>query len=136
MRCRPTSCARATGRRGRTPSRQPDMENKTLDLIRESIPDYARDLKLNLGSVLTPEGAPGLSQRQIWAVAVAAAIGARNPAFTRALEVAASEHLDAAHLNAARAAAAIMGMNNIYYRFLHLVEDPEYQTLPARRGPR
>jgi alkyl hydroperoxide reductase subunit D len=29
-------------------------------------------------------------------------------------------------------AAAIMGMNNIYYRFLHLVEDSEYQTLPAR----
>ena len=28
-----------------------------------------------------------------------------------------------AHLNAARAAAAIMGMNNVYYRFLHLVED-------------
>ena len=33
---------------------------------------------------------------------------------------------------AARAAAAIMGMNNIYYRFLHLVEDAEYQTMPAR----
>ena len=108
------------------------MDTPELQQLRESLPDYARDLKLNLGSVLTPEGAPGLSQRQIWAVAVAAAIGARNPAFTRALEVAASEHLDAAHLNAARAAAAIMGMNNIYYRFLHLVEDPEYQTLPAR----
>ena len=25
-----------------------------------------------------------------------------------------------------------MGMNNIYYRFLHLVEDGEYQTMPAR----
>jgi alkyl hydroperoxide reductase subunit D len=35
-------------------------------------------------------------------------------------------------MQAARSAAAIMGMNNIYYRFLHLVEDAEYQTLPAR----
>ena len=108
------------------------MSSTTLDLIRESIPDYARDLKLNLGSVLTEAGAPGLNGKQIWAVAVASAIASRNLAFTRALEAAAAGHLDAAHLQAARAAAAIMGMNNIYYRFLHLVEDSEYQAMPAR----
>jgi alkyl hydroperoxide reductase subunit D len=108
------------------------MEHTALDLIRDSLPDYARDLKLNLGSVLTREGAPGLSERQIWAVALASAIAARNNAFTRAIEAAAQQHLDAAHLQAARAAAAIMGMNNIYYRFLHLVEDAEYQSMPAR----
>jgi lipoyl-dependent peroxiredoxin subunit D len=108
------------------------MDSNTLDLIRDAIPDYARDLKLNLGSVLTEAGAPGLKPQQIWAVAVASAIASRNVAFTRALESAAGEHLDAAHLQAARAAAAIMGMNNIYYRFLHLVEDAEYQAMPAR----
>src|ERR1700689_3415924 len=106
----------------------------TLELIRDSIPDYARDLKLNLGSVLTEAGAPGLNERQIWAVALGSAIAPGNVAFTRAIESAAGEHLDAAHLQAARAAAAIMGMNNIYYRFLHLVEDAEYQSLPARLG--
>jgi alkyl hydroperoxide reductase subunit D len=103
-----------------------------LDAIRDAIPEYARDLKLNLGSVLTPTGAPGLSAKQIWAVALASAIASRNPEFTRNVEALASAHLDAAHLNAARAAAAIMGMNNVYYRFLHLVEDPEYAQLPAR----
>ena len=108
------------------------MDSTPLDLIRDAIPDYARDLKLNLGSVLTEAGAPGLTERQIWAVALASAIASRNVAFTRALESAAGEHLDAAHLQAARAAAAIMGMNNIYYRFLHLVEDDEYQAMPAR----
>jgi alkyl hydroperoxide reductase subunit D len=108
------------------------MTGNTLTLIRDAIPDYARDLKLNLGSVLTVEGAPGLNERQIWAVALASAIAARNTAFTRAIEEAAAEHLDAAHLQGARAAAAIMGMNNIYYRFLHLVEDTEYQSMPAR----
>jgi len=108
------------------------MDSTTLELIRESIPDYARDLKLNLGSVLTSAGAPGLNERQIWAVALTSAIASRNPAFARGIEAAAEEHLDAAHLQAARAAAAIMGMNNIYYRFLHLVEDAEYQALPAR----
>jgi alkyl hydroperoxide reductase subunit D len=108
------------------------MDNIALDKIRDAIPEYARDLRLNLGSVLATDGAPGLKESQIWAVALASAIASRNVAFTRALEGAATAYLDAAHLQAARAAAAIMGMNNIYYRFLHLVEDSEYQSMPAR----
>ena len=104
----------------------------SLDTIKDQLPDYARDLKLNLGSVLTPQGAPGLSEKQIAAIALSTAIAARNTQFTQAIETWAKPQLDDAHLNAARAAAAIMGMNNIYYRFLHLVEDAEYQALPAR----
>jgi len=104
----------------------------TLDNIRDAIPDYARDLKLNLGSVLTPAGAPGLSEKQIWGIALASAIASRNRDFTRQIETLAAAHLEPAYVNGARAAAAIMGMNNIYYRFLHLVEDPEYAQLPAR----
>jgi lipoyl-dependent peroxiredoxin subunit D len=105
---------------------------RTLEGIREALPGYARDLQLNLGSVLTPAGAPGLSERQIWAVALAAALASRNAAFSRELQTLAAPHLDAAHVTAAHAAAAVMGMNNVYYRFLHLVEDPEYAKLPAR----
>jgi lipoyl-dependent peroxiredoxin subunit D len=104
----------------------------TLDTLRDAIPDYARDLKLNLGSVLATTGAPGLTDRQIWAVALASAIASRNLRFTREIESLGAAHLDAAYINAARAAASIMGMNNIYYRFLHLVEDPEYAQMPAR----
>ena len=104
----------------------------TLDAIRDSIPDYARDLKLNLGAVLAPTGAPGLNEKQIWAVAVASAIASRNVGFAKQIEALATAKLDEAYLNASKAAAAIMGMNNIYYRFLHLVEDPEYVQMPAR----
>src|SRR5262245_33633502 len=104
----------------------------TLDAIRDALPDYARDLKLNLASVLAPTGAPGLSQTQIWAVALASAIASRNVPFARDIEALAAAHLDEPYRNAARAAAAIMGMNNIYYRFLHLVEDAEYAQMPAR----
>jgi alkyl hydroperoxide reductase subunit D len=104
----------------------------SLEAIRDSLPDYARDLKLNLGSVLTPQGSPGLSDKQVWSVALATAIASRNTAFTRGIEALAGVHLGEAELNGARAAAAIMGMNNIYYRFLHLVEDAEYQAMPAR----
>jgi alkyl hydroperoxide reductase subunit D len=104
----------------------------TLDTLRDSLPDYARDLKLNLGSVLSIPGAPGLTERQIWAVALGAAEASHNPAFAAAMGELAAQHLDAAHQTGARAAAAIMGMNNVYYRFLHLVEDPEYGRMPAR----
>ena len=104
----------------------------SLDVIRDQLPDYARDLKLNLGSVLTPQGAPGLSESLIASIAFSTAIAARNPQLVRAIEAWAQPYLDDAHVQAARSAAAIMGMNNIYYRFLHLVEDAEYQTMPAR----
>jgi lipoyl-dependent peroxiredoxin subunit D len=104
----------------------------TLDSIRDALPDYARDLKLNLSTVLAPAGAPDLNEAQIWAVALSSAIAARNVDFARGIERLAAPHLGDAGVNAARAAAAVMGMNNIYYRFLHLVEDAEYQQLPAR----
>src|ERR1700740_2598350 len=99
MRCRPTNCARATGRRVKTPSRRPEM--RTLDSIREALPVYARDLQLNLGSVLPTAGAPGLDERQIWAVALASAIASRNAAFAHDLQALAASHLDAAHIGAA-----------------------------------
>jgi len=104
----------------------------TLDSIREALPGYARDLALNLGSVLTVAGAPGLSERQIWAVALASAVASGNAAFSRGVQTLAAPHLDAAHVSAAHAAAAVMAMNNVYYRFLHLVQDEEYAKLPAR----
>ena len=103
-----------------------------MDALRDRIPDYARDLRLNLSSVLTPQGAPGLSESQLWMTALASAIASRNAELARAVEAAASEKLEPVQVEAARAAAAIMGMNNVYYRFLHLVEDDEYAKLPAR----
>jgi alkyl hydroperoxide reductase subunit D len=103
-----------------------------MDALRDRIPDYARDLRLNLSSVLTPQGAPGLSEVQLWMTALASAIASRNAELARAIEAAATEKLEPVQVEAARAAAAIMGMNNVYYRFLHLVEDDEYAKLPAR----
>jgi alkyl hydroperoxide reductase subunit D len=104
----------------------------TIEGIRDALPDYARDLKLNLGSVLTTNGAPGLNEKQIWSIALASAIAARNTTFARSVEAESRGHLANLDIEGAKAAAAIMGMNNIYYRFLHLVEDGEYQSMPAR----
>lgn len=103
-----------------------------MDALKNRIPDYAKDLRLNLSSVLTPQGAPGLTEPRLWMTALASAIASRNAELARAVEAAASEKLTPVQVEAARAAAAIMGMNNVYYRFLHLVEDDEYAKLPAR----
>jgi len=103
----------------------------TLETLRGQIPDFAKDLRLNLESVLTEAGAPGLDARQVAMVAVASAIASRYSPLTRSVTEWAQGVLDDAGLNGARAAAAIMGMTNVYYRFTHLVHEPEYQTLRA-----
>ena len=103
-----------------------------LTNLKNLIPEHAKDLKLNLSAVLSPEGAPGLTEHQIAATALASAIAARNPVLLRELETLVVPKLDAAQVTAARAAASIMGMNNVYYRFAHLVENPDYATLPAK----
>ena len=99
--------------------------------LRGALPEYAKDLRLNLDSVLTEGGAPGLTQKQIAVIALASAIASRYEPLTEAVAEEAATHASAEELNGARAAAAIMGMNNIYYRFLHLVGDEEYSTLRA-----
>ncbi len=104
----------------------------TLDELKRQIPDYAKDLRLNLSSVLAETGAPGLSQQQIWGVALTSAITSRHPALAATIGELAGDALPAADAEGARAAAAIMGMNNIYYRFLHLAGNPDYAQMPAR----
>lgn len=103
-----------------------------MDALKARIPDYARDLRLNISSVLTLQGAPGLKDSQLWMVAFASAIASRNAELARSIEVEATARLAPVEIEAARSAAAIMGMSNVYYRFLHLVEDEEYAKLPAR----
>lgn len=102
--------------------------------IKAQLPDYAKDLRLNLDSLLAETGTPGLSSKQMALIALASAIASRHAPLTEACAVHASDHASEEEINGMRAAAAIMGMNNIYYRFSHLVSNPDYQTLrPALR---
>ena len=100
-----------------------------LEKLLESVPEYAKDLKLNLGSVLRQTE---LTARQTWGTAVATAIASRNPLVTEAILAEAARQLDPQALFAAKAAAAVMGMNNIFYRFRHLSGNEKYATMPAR----
>jgi alkyl hydroperoxide reductase subunit D len=92
-------------------------------------PDYAKDLKLNLSTLLRQNE---LTEQQTWGTAVCSAIVSRNPQVLQAVLHDAAKHLSPEALHAASAAAAIMGMNNIYYRFLHLTSNEKYRTIPAR----
>jgi alkyl hydroperoxide reductase subunit D len=102
----------------------------SLDALRETLPAYAKDLSLNLSSLASETL---LTDQQKWGAFVASAYAVGQPAVVKALEAAATEAgLSPEALNAAKAAAAIMGMNNVYYRAIHLASNKEYGTLPAR----
>lgn len=105
-----------------------------LETLRSSIPDAAKDIKLNLQAVLAAGGS--LSPAQVWGVAIASAIAARNPSLRDAIIGEAAEKVDAAVFAAvledAKAAAALMGMNNVYYRFRHMIGKPAYSEKPAK----
>lgn len=101
----------------------------TLSAIIESMPDYARDLKLNLQNVLSQAE---LTEQQTWTVAVTCALTSRNAALSKAIVAEASAKLSPEQLSSAKAAFALMGMNNVYYRFKHMVANPDYDPVPAR----
>lgn len=104
----------------------------TIEHLKDQLPDYAKDTRLNLGSVLTPEGAPDLSLNQIYGIALSSAYATKHPGVIQAVKASVSAILSEAELEAAKAAATIMGMNNVYYRFVHLAGDEEYKKMPAK----
>ena len=100
----------------------------SLEALRNRLPEYAKDQKLNLGSLATE---PALTEQQRAGIFVASAIATRNPEVIKAITAEFGPKLSPEALNAAKAAASIMGMNNVYYRFTHLVGG-DYGTMPAR----
>ena len=101
----------------------------SIDALREKIPDYAKDIRLNLGT-LASESA--LSEQQKYGAFLASALASRNADVIRAIAEWTADKLSPEAATAAKAAAAIMGMNNIYYRATHLMSAKEYITMPAK----
>jgi alkyl hydroperoxide reductase subunit D len=101
----------------------------SIEHLKNRLPEYARDLKLNLSSLAQE---PGLSAQQRAGTFVATALASRNAEVIAALTAEFAPALSPEALNAARAAASIMAMNNVYYRFTHLASSPDYGTLPAK----
>jgi alkyl hydroperoxide reductase subunit D len=101
----------------------------SLETLKNRLPEYAKDLKLNLSSLAME---PSLTEQQRAGTFIACALAARNAETTRAIMGEFAARLSPEALDAARAAASIMAMNNIYYRFTHLASQPDYKTMPAK----
>lgn len=101
-----------------------------LEAIRDAMPDAAKDMRLNLTSVLE-QSTLDLDDR--WGVAVACAFAARSPRLAAALaDEARAAGVSEGALEDARTAAVVMSMTNVFYRFRHLVGKDGYQERPPR----
>lgn len=100
-----------------------------VEQLKQLMPDYAKDVKLNLSSVLTASA--DVSDNQIAAIALSVAYATKSNVLIQFFAEFASEKLDENAMMAAKSAATIMAMNNIYYRFIHLVNDEQYSKMPA-----
>lgn len=98
-----------------------------VDTLKEvSIPDYAKDTKLNLDAVIKRSTLP---TEEAEAIAVAAAFAAGNSKFWTWLHSQLDNRTEA---DAALTAASLMAMNNVWYPFVEMVDDPNLKGLPAQ----
>lgn len=103
-----------------------------LEQYREGLPEFAKDIRLNLSTVLSDEGAPGLSGVERTAVALAAAYALADRALVTAIRTEFSSLATPELVEGAKTAAALMAMNNVYYRSIHIAEHAGLKSLPAK----
>ena len=95
-----------------------------VNALKARLPDYAKDMRLNLDAVILRSS---LSPSHAAGAALAAAFAAKSPVIVDAIRNDAT--VDDAHRNAALAAAALMGMNNVWYPFVEMSGDTELATV-------
>jgi alkyl hydroperoxide reductase subunit D len=95
-----------------------------LSLIKDQIPDYAKDIRLNIDGVIARSS---LSAPDALGVALAAAFAAKSKPLIDILKA----NTPAAEANAALVAAALMGMNNVWYPFVEMANDEDLKTQRA-----
>ena len=99
-----------------------------LELLKEQLPEFAKDARINLMKVLDRSQTDGLTDKQLVGVALAIAYHLGNTVLLQGLvEFKKDVELD----RAAKIAASLMAMSNLYYRFIHLSEEPELAQVPA-----
>lgn len=101
----------------------------SIDALKSALPDYAKDIRLNLGAIVQDQT---LTPQRLWGALLVSALATRQQDVIRAVEAEALQHLSPEADDAVRAAHAVMAMNNVYYRFTHLVSAKDYATMPAK----
>ena len=100
----------------------------SVEDLKNRIPEYAKDIKLNLSSLA---GEETLNSQQLWGTFLSCALAGGHAEVIRAIHAEASAKLSPEALNASKAAASIMAMNNVYYKFTGMM-DETYRSLPAK----
>ncbi len=101
----------------------------SIDNIKNAIPDYAKDIKLNISGLANEET---LTAQQFWGTMLACAMAGGNANVIANVAADAAQNLSAEAMTAAKAAASIMAMNNVYYKFVGMSANQEYKTMPAK----
>jgi alkyl hydroperoxide reductase subunit D len=101
----------------------------SLENIKNAIPEYAKDIKLNISSIANEDV---LTPQQFWGCVTACALAGGNETVIREACEEAARNLTPEAMNAAKSAASIMAMNNVYYKFVGMSANPEYKTMPAK----
>ncbi|NDB85392.1 MAG: carboxymuconolactone decarboxylase family protein [Alphaproteobacteria bacterium] len=99
-----------------------------VEIIKDSVPDHSKDIKLNLDSVMNRSP---LSVEDTHACALVAALASGNGELAYAVMTSGELDNFTAEMEAAKTAASLMGMNNIWYPFVEMTGDPELKGLPA-----
>ncbi len=97
-----------------------------VDTLKEALPEYAKDTKLNLDAVIKRSSIP---EDEANGCALAAAVATGNG---KLLTWIASTFEDTKERDAALSAAAIMAQNNVWYPYVEMVNDPQLEGLPAQ----
>ena len=101
----------------------------SIEALKARLPEAFRDARLNLSALASEEV---LAEPTKWGLLLACAIAARNVEVRDAFAAEATARLPEEVQQAARAAATVMAMNNVYYRAVHLASNTEYTKMPAR----
>ena len=102
-----------------------------IDQLKEKLPEYAKDIRLNLSNLFGNVAQSGLTDTQFYGTALAVAYSLQQSEMVAAIKNESGSAVTSELDTAAKTAATLMAMNNVYYRFVHLAEDAEFATMPA-----
>lgn len=103
----------------------------SIEQLKQAIPDFAKDIRLNVSNLFGNKAQTGLTETQFYGVALAVAYTLKDRRIIDAIQSDGALHITPELEHAVKTAAALMAMNNIYYRAIHLAENKELASLPA-----
>ncbi|KTD05638.1 carboxymuconolactone decarboxylase family protein [Fluoribacter gormanii] len=103
----------------------------SIEQLKHMIPDFAKDIRLNVSNLFGNVTQSGLTETQFYGVALAVAYTLKNKCIIDAIKTDGASYITSELEQAVKTATALMAMNNVYYRAIHLAENKELSSMPA-----